>query len=310
MSKRRRARNLETGPTRARGASGAPSLEDRSYLAYLRPTPRPFLHFASGHFPADTLTQPHSHPCIALHGCLQGPLTLCTPDGELPLEAGVFYLIAPGYRHSWRNEGRHTAATLGLLLDTANPGRWPAGAGTERCCRELHARVSGLHRFSTSSDADLHRSFWLAADHLTAEQPRETLSLSGVLLTLLGQIKERLSGTAQARAAEQDAAQRIRRLLLARVRDRLSLREIAREAAMSPTRAKQAFSDAFGCGIIAYFNQLKIWQAKRLLTDPSLTVEQISHQLGFSSPSYFSRAFLKHTGESPKSYRQATERSE
>ena len=94
-----------------------PNLEDRSYLAYLRPTPRPFLHFASGHFPAATLTEPHSHPCIALHGCLQGPLTLCTSEGEMLLEAGVFYLIGSGLHHSWRNDGRHTAATLAVLLD-------------------------------------------------------------------------------------------------------------------------------------------------------------------------------------------------
>lgn len=284
-----------------------PSLEDRSYLAYLRPTPRPFLHFASGHFPASTLTQPHRHPCIALHGCLQGPLTLCTSEGEMPLEAGVFYVIAPGLVHSWRNEGRQTAASFGLLLDTGNPGRWPAAAGVERCCEELHSRVQGLRRFSTASDQELRHSFWLAADYLTAEQPREAAVLAGILLTLLGQLNERLSGVRTNPGKEDDAAQQIRRLLLSRVRDHLSIRLIAREVELSPTRAKEVFRQAFGCGIMTYFNHLKIWQAKRLLNDNSLTVEQVSHQLGFSSPSYFSRAFLKQTGESPTAFRQRTE---
>ncbi len=309
MSKPSRSRQPDDQSSRSESTTSSPNLEDRSYLAYLRPTPRPFLHFASGHFPAATLTQPHSHPCIALHGCLQGPLTLCTLQGDFPLETGVFYLIGAGYRHSWRNDGRHTAATLGLLLDTAHPGRWPAGAGVERCCRELQARVIGLHRFATSGDPELHHSFWFAADHLTAEQPRESLSLAGALLTLLGQVKDRLAGETEAAGADRDAAQQIRRLLLARVRDRLNLGQIAREAGMSPTRAKETFRTAFGCGIIAYFNQLKIWQAKRLLNDLSLSVEQVSQQLGFSSPSYFSRAFLRHAGESPTAYRQARDPS-
>jgi AraC-like DNA-binding protein len=288
----------------AASAHRLPDLKDRSYLAYLRPTPRPFLHFASGHFPSATLTQPHSHPCIALHGCLDGPLTLRTPDGDQRLDTGVFYLIASGVRHSWRNDGRHTAATLGLLIDADNPGRWPAGTGIEKCCRELRSLVRGVHRFTTSGDRELHQSFWLAADYLTAEQPREMPGLTGALLSLIGQVKERLSGEPMARGVDSDVAQEIRRLLLARVRDRLSVSQIAREVGMSPTRAKEVFRHAFGCGIMTYFNHLKIWQAKRLLNDRSLTVEQVSHRMGFSSPSYFDRAFLKHTGETPTAYRR------
>lgn len=282
-----------------------PPLEDRSYLAYLRPTPRPMLHFSSGHFPPSTATRPHCHPCIALHGCLQGPLTLCTAQGDMPLEAGVFYLIGPGMRHSWRNDGRQTAATLSLLLDTAQAGRWPVGAGVENCCRELQTRARGLHRFVTSGDQELHHGFWQVADHLTSEHPREPLALVGGLMAFLGQIKERLCDSRGSIDANSDTAKQIRRLLLSRVRDRLSIPRIAREVGTSPTRAKELFHNAFGCGIMAYFNQLKIWQAKRLLNDPSLTVEQVSHQLGFSSPSYFSRAFLNQTGVSPTAYRRS-----
>lgn len=164
--------------------------------------------------------------------------------------------------------------------------------------------MRGLHPFATAGDQELHHSFWLAADHLTAESPRESVSLAGVLLTWLGQIKERLAGVPRPTAVDVDTAQQIRRLLLARVCDRLSISQIARELDTSSTRAKQQFREAFGCGIMTYFNQLKIWQAKRLLNDTALTVEQVSEQLGFSSPSYFSRAFLKHSGETPTSYRQ------
>ncbi len=289
----------------SRALGDLPKIEDRSYLAYLRPTPRPFLNFASGHFPPATLTQPHRHPCIALHGCLQGPLTLCTSAGDVPLDAGVFYLIGPELTHCWRNDGRQTAATLSLLLDTAKPGRWPAGTNVEVCCRELSGQICGLHRFTTSGDQELHHSFWLAADHLIAEQPREPASLTGALLTLLGQIMERISGEMTPPASGRDDARQIRRLLLARVQDRLSIPEIAHAVGTSPTRAKECFRQAFGCGIMTYFNQLKIWQAKRLLNVPALTVEQVSQQLGFSSPSYFSRAFLKNTGITPTAYRQA-----
>jgi AraC-like DNA-binding protein/quercetin dioxygenase-like cupin family protein len=288
----------------AAGKNSDDSYPDQSYLAYLRPTPRPFLRFTSGHFPAGTQTTPHSHPCLALHGCIQGPLSMITPGGEQFLDAGVFYLIAPGIRHHWRNSGRHTAATLGLLIDAQHPGRWPTDSGVEACCRLLQRRGASLHRFASASDPELHRSFWLAADHLTAEESRDSITITGTLLTLLGQVAERLQSARSSETKQMDTAQQIRRLLLARVADRLSIEEISREVCASPTRAKEAFRSAFGCGIMAYFNQLKIWQAKRLLSDPSLTVEQVSLRLGFANPGYFTRVFSNHTGETPTDFRR------
>ena len=280
------------------------SLVDQSYLAFVRPTPRPFLRFVSGHFPAGTVTQAHSHPCIALHGCVQGPLVLVTDEGELPLDAGVFYLLAPGTRHYWRNSGTQTGATFGLLIDAEHPGRWPAVTGVQECCRKLATLVTGCHRFSVARDEALHDSYWLAADHLTSEQPREAITTFGALLTLIGHVTARLEGGSSHDSKPTDElAQQVRRVLLSRVNDRISIQEVARQLGVSPTRAKEAFREAFGSGIIAYHNQLKIWQAKRFLSDPSLTVEQVSRRLGFSTHSYFSRVFLQHTGESPTAYR-------
>ena len=285
------------------------ALIDQSYLAYIRATPRPFLRFVSGHMPPGTVTQPHSHPCIALHGCLQGPLTLVVQNENVVLDVGVFCLLAPGVRHHWRNTGRQTAATIGLLIDAGNCGRWPAGSGVEDCCQKLTRLVNGKHRFDVASDEELRHLFWLAADHLTALEPRETVGIVGALLALVGHCSARLEGSAclegsaEQSAPSDDVAQQIRRLLLARVNDRLSINDVAREIGVSPTRAKEAFRKAFDSGIMAYHNQLKIWQAKRLLCDMSLTVDQVSGKLGFSSHSYFSQVFLQHTGETPTDFR-------
>lgn len=46
-------------------------------------------------------------------------------------------------------------------------------------------------------------------------------------------------------------------------------------------------------------------EAKRLLTYESLSVKEIAFRLGFSDPFYFSNFFKKHTGRSPKAWREA-----
>ena len=240
------------------------TVADMSYLAYVRPTPAPFTQFVSGHFPPGTSTQRHRHSCIAIHGCLQGPLVLQTAKRAQELEVGDFCLLAADIDHHWRNPSRQTGATFGLLVDAGRPGRWPAAADVGGCCDRLAKLVTGVHHF-----------------------------------------RQRLEGKHEDPAAANDLAVEIRRLLMARVNDRLSIGEIARELKVSPTSAKESFRRAFGTGIIAYHSQLKIWQAKRLLADHSLTVDQVSRRLGFSSHSYFSQVFQQHTGRSPTEFRRA-----
>jgi AraC-like DNA-binding protein len=276
-----------------------------SYLAYVRPTPPPFAQFVSGHFPPGTSTQRHRHHCLALHGCLQGPLILETVKGKQTLEVGDFCLLPPELEHYWQNPSRQTGATFGLLVDADHPGRWPATSGVVDSCSRLARFVTNTRLFRTAHDEELRRAFWAAADHLTAIEPREATAVTGALLSLVGHCLQRLEGKReQPAAASNDLAVEIRRLLMARVNDRLSIAEIARELRVSPTSAKELFRKAFGTGIIAYHNQLKIWQAKRLLADHSLTVDQVSRKLGFSSHSYFSQVFQQHTGRSPSEFRR------
>jgi len=45
-------------------------------------------------------------------------------------------------------------------------------------------------------------------------------------------------------------------------------------------------------------------EAKRQLTYTNMTISQIADDLGFSEPAYFTRFFKRHTGHSPKAFRQ------
>jgi len=294
-----------TWPPRAFLKTPAPLFwgQEPNYLAYFRPTARPFYLFGSAHFPPGVTSMAHYHPCVAFHSCLQGPVHLVTPDGDQRLDAGVFYMLAPGVWHHWHNDGPHTAATMSFLIDTEHPGSWPVASGVAECCRELRRLVRGTHRFHVAGDPELQQAFWQLTDHLMAERPRKPVATTGLLCTLIGLILERLAPAAEPTPAQTDVAGQIRRLLLARVSDRLSIAEVAREVGLSPTRVKQVFRATYGCGIKAYFNQLKIGQAKRLLCDPALTVEQVSYKLRFSSPAYFSHVFAQYTGESPTAFR-------
>jgi AraC family transcriptional regulator of arabinose operon len=64
------------------------------------------------------------------------------------------------------------------------------------------------------------------------------------------------------------------------------------------------FSKQTGYSIIEVHTKLRISKAIDMMKNTSLNVSEISEQLGFSNPFYFSRVFKKVVGEAPSTYKK------
>lgn len=62
--------------------------------------------------------------------------------------------------------------------------------------------------------------------------------------------------------------------------------------------------ESFGCSIGQYVNQLRMNKAIQLLIETNLTINEITVNIGFSSPTNFTNIFRKKTGLSPTIYRK------
>ena len=82
---------------------------------------------------------------------------------------------------------------------------------------------------------------------------------------------------------------------------RCTLSDIACACYVSETKLKQVFKQYCGHGPITHYNLIKLDYSKELL-DSHHSISDISAQLAYSSPSYFSRVFKKRYGYSPKNY--------
>jgi len=49
--------------------------------------------------------------------------------------------------------------------------------------------------------------------------------------------------------------------------------------------------------------KVRIEQAKKLMQDDRLNLKEISYEVGYKDPNYFSRVFKKYANESPKQFR-------
>jgi len=86
--------------------------------------------------------------------------------------------------------------------------------------------------------------------------------------------------------------------------EELTVEQIARDCLIGVSVLKRLFRQYMGQGVMAYFTQLRIDRAKELLRGGTMTVTEVSQNLGFTSQFYFSRLFKQKTGVSPSEYRE------
>lgn len=122
------------------------------------------------------------------------------------------------------------------------------------------------------------------------------------LLALLNQ-----SGEAEPQSEDIRREHRTRKMLTfiqSHFSEQLSIEDIAAAANVSRSECFRCFSDFCHCAPIEYVNQYRVHFAAQKLTDTDESVSEICYACGFSSTSYFSRAFRKIYGVSPSDFRK------
>jgi AraC-like DNA-binding protein len=84
----------------------------------------------------------------------------------------------------------------------------------------------------------------------------------------------------------------------------IPVRELADLTGLSPSYLSALFKSEMGQPISEYIMAKKMEAAQNMLRYTDYSSAEISSTLNFSSQSHFIRAFKRHTGETPKRYRE------
>ena len=85
----------------------------------------------------------------------------------------------------------------------------------------------------------------------------------------------------------------------------ISLNTVAAEVCMSPSYFSSVFSKEMGKTFIEYLTEVRMEKAKQYLVCSSMKTSEISYEVGYKDPHYFSYIFKKTQGCTPKEYRAA-----
>lgn len=88
------------------------------------------------------------------------------------------------------------------------------------------------------------------------------------------------------------------------IRNRLNLDKICKKFNCSRSFLCRTFKQETGVSIMAFFNEMKIEEAKNMLINTNISAAKIADELGFSDAKYFGYLFKKETGFTPAAFRK------
>ncbi|RKP45861.1 response regulator [Cohnella endophytica] len=103
---------------------------------------------------------------------------------------------------------------------------------------------------------------------------------------------------------EPDTIQRIKKYILEHSHEDISLEAIGKRVSLSPFYISKMFKDQLGVNYIDFLTECRIEKAKKLMADPERSLKEITFEVGYNDPNYFSKVFKKTCDASPTEYRK------
>ncbi|MEM9327606.1 MAG: AraC family transcriptional regulator [Bacteroidota bacterium] len=149
----------------------------------------------------------------------------------------------------------------------------------------------------------------LCAEFKSDGRPNPTI-VHSYLYTLLAELQQLFgkNDSIKHSAAFQLTSQ-FRKLAYQRVKENLKVADFAEIMNISPNHLNKAVKNITSKSASAINDEIKLIEIKFLLYQSGLSIREISYEMGYLDASYFTRFFKKHTGVSPKEFRELIEKS-
>jgi AraC family transcriptional regulator len=169
-------------------------------------------------------------------------------------------------------------------------------------------RIELLRPFASFLDSPTHRHDGRLAAcaarlarELDATDDLSPLAAEGVVLEMLvslARLDPRLPGRPPAWLL------RVQKMLHDRFTESLRTSDIAREVQVHPAHLSRAFRTHFKVSLGSYLRRLRLDWATGELAHSAASLAEVALAAGFADQSHFTRAFKRHTGLTPNTYRR------
>jgi AraC-like DNA-binding protein len=239
---------------------------------------------------AGSVLPPATGPLWAL--VLDGAATLETRSGREPLRVGDAVLV--DRRTAYRVSAVDDATLAVAELRPAVPVRSLPTPLIVRDFAHRHRGVSELVRACPLGSESRRSLFQMSYGGL--------IGASMVAAWLEDEGRETRPGG----RSSDPAVAAVVRAITERPADPWTVERMARLVHLSRSALAERFRREVGRSPVRVLRDLRMQHARRLLADPSRSVEQVGHTVGYGSAAAFSRAFSAHHRMAPQAWREAS----
>jgi two-component system response regulator YesN len=132
-----------------------------------------------------------------------------------------------------------------------------------------------------------------------AQDYRQLRAESGFLLDRMRQ-----SHVEHYERLEPDTIQQIKQYIVEHSHEDITLDAIGKRVGLSPFYISKMFKEQLGVNYIDFLTECRIDKAKKLMGDPEKSLKEITFEIGYHDPNYFSKVFKKMCDVSPTEYRK------
>jgi two-component system response regulator YesN len=101
-----------------------------------------------------------------------------------------------------------------------------------------------------------------------------------------------------------DSSQQIKQYIIEHSHEDITLDAIGKKVGLSPFYISKMFKEQLGVNYIDFLTECRIEKAKKLMGDPQRSMKEITFEVGYHDPNYFSKVFKKMCDVSPTEYRK------
>jgi len=253
---------------------------------------------------------PHLHDFFEIMVISGGTAVHDLGDQKRTIAMGDLFVIAPGQTHAYKVAKNCTAQVVNLLFDlpalnfdprdlTDLTGYHALFTGTENNTYEPHLCLNAKDLAFVCS----------IIDAIEAELEEEAVGFRyfccNKLRELILFLARRYSHVCGPSGKNFQKIGQLISYMEEHLGERLQFESLVEVSTMSPSSLRRIFSREFGCSPMAYLQKLRVKKAMLLLSDMSMSVTDVSYEVGFNDSGYFAGVFKKETGETPKSFRES-----
>lgn len=222
-------------------------------------------------------------------------------DTDAPFSQGDIVLIPPGMPHCWRfSDDDYEIENMTIVFPQSVID---AASAALPELRQAFGKLSNITMACTfSGDTRRHLT-----EHISAMGNQTDAMHAVSLLQILATVAENqnvcIAGKRQYETNAERRLKQIRIFVTCNNMHKVTIDDIALHTGMNRSSLCTFFRRHTGMTLIEYVNRMRLDNAKRLLCNQSLTVQQVCYRSGFQDVPYFCRLFKRTFGMTPSEYR-------